>query len=1082
LENTNVIELAADRALLRARLNSQIEALARELFGPPKSRRDRFTLRFPGAIDVVIAGPKRGAWWSHHENRGGGGLEMVQFGHGLDWREAEQWAASWAGIELSNRRGTRTTPKRPTPRLPRREDHDREARIAAAHAISGEVEPIAGTLGEQQYLIGTRGIPAPAEGWPDAIGYHAGERALVCKVTDSRGWVVAVHCIYLDAEGHNAIAEGGRKKKITRGHLRGGVVRLPGRDLTGPLLIAEGLETALSAWAATGYATIVTLSGLSRLPSLPPGRPIIILRDDDKPGSPADRAFRKALDRWDSQQPRPAVEIALPWPDRRADKSDFNDVLRAEGLDAVRRPIEAAWLRLQHLAEAPPPFALPAAGLDAAEAAIARALTRFREREAGNPAVLLRAPPAAGKTHAIGDHLALTIPFDRAAGNPHRVILAVPAHGLGGQIRERWAAGLTLATYRGRDGLCDDPEAVRLGLDAGADIKTQVCGDLKGGPRCLFRESCEYWAQEDEAKTADVLIVAHNFLFEELPAAVRANVGSVIVEEDFTAHGPGTVEIDLAELDDPDRLDAFPVLSKGGRGETRTAELAKLYRKIRAAIEQAPKGGEALAKALAENGLDPTALTRAKRLTWRREITGMFPGMPLADRQAVAEAARGINPLLPRFSILLDALADLAKNVIIPDFEASPEFEFSALPEPPAPAISVELGAVVVHRLRKMAAWLEKLPLLIASASARPELVARFRPDVEIFEAPPIAAPHQTVRQHLGAFGKSGITEAKLGDLVARARLAVASGKRALVIGHKEHDAHFEELAGVSILHHGAVAGDDAFRHVDSLFIIGGPFPRPRDVARQASAETGRLIATARPERTRCTALLADGRGVQFDRMGYADPDAHAVHAGIYDAAILQAIGRGRGLRRTAGNPLEIHVFSNVPLPLPVTSIERYRPFSRLDRMAADGVIYCNSGDMARRRPDLFRSPDAARQARRRWGGADMMRARVRQLLRDCPELVAVTWQPAGQGYRPRMTVCRRDCLDAERADAERHFGELVTWRVQPPLTARGNLEKTVTGPEIQTLVDRLSHSFDREMWPPPPITAPSALGPPPDA
>jgi hypothetical protein len=45
------------------------------------------------------------------------------------------------------------------------------------------------------------------------------------------------------------------------------------------------------------------------------------------------------------------------------------------------------------------------------------------------------------------------------------------------------------------------------------------------------------------------------------------------------------------------------------------------------------------AAALIENGLDPAALARANRLTWGRKVAGMFPGMPLAERQAVAEAA-----------------------------------------------------------------------------------------------------------------------------------------------------------------------------------------------------------------------------------------------------------------------------------------------------------------------------------------------------------------------------------------------------------------------------------------------------------
>jgi hypothetical protein len=62
----------------------------------------------------------------------------------------------------------------------------------------------------------------------------------------------------------------------------------------------------------------------------------------------------------------------------------------------------------------------------------------------------------------------------------------------------------------------------------------------------------------------------------------------MIVEEDFTAHGLGTIEIDLAELD-PDALDAFPVLSKGRRDDERDDELVELYGKMRAAVAEGPR-------------------------------------------------------------------------------------------------------------------------------------------------------------------------------------------------------------------------------------------------------------------------------------------------------------------------------------------------------------------------------------------------------------------------------------------------------------------------------------------------------------
>ena len=71
---------------------------------------------------------------------------------------------------------------------------------------------------------------------------------------------------------------------------RGG--RLPG-SVAGPLLLAEGPETGLSGWRATGYQTFIVLGGLARFKP-PAGRVVIALGDDDLPASPA----AKALAAW----------------------------------------------------------------------------------------------------------------------------------------------------------------------------------------------------------------------------------------------------------------------------------------------------------------------------------------------------------------------------------------------------------------------------------------------------------------------------------------------------------------------------------------------------------------------------------------------------------------------------------------------------------------------------------------------------------------------------------------------------------------------------------------------------------------
>ena len=181
-------------------------------------------------------------------------------------------------------------------------------------------------------------------------------------------------------------------------------------------------------------------------------------------------------------------------------------------------------------------------------------------------------------------------------------------------------------------------------------------------------------------------------------------------------------------------------------------------------------------------------------------------------------------------------------------------------------------------------------------------------------------------------------------------------GRKVLVITHLEQEHAFTGIPSVRTLHHGNLVGDDDFGDVDLIISIGDRSRRPDEIARLASAEAGRLIKPARPTATSCRALMADGSGVEFERLAYADPTMQAVHASIYDQSFLQgALGRGRGLRRTAEDPLEIRVFGNVPLPVPLTSLTRWHRPSRIEKMLLAGVVPLTAIGMSRFFPDLFR-------------------------------------------------------------------------------------------------------------------------------
>jgi hypothetical protein len=132
----------------------------------------------------------------------------------------------------------------------------------------------------------------------------------------------------------------GEKIKRSRGAFRDAraVVRMPG-PVDGPLLLAEGAETALSVWSATQHETWAAIGGISNFRP-PTGRRVVVCRDDDAAQSPADKALTRTLAAWRTAGIHAVV--ASPWPVRRGDRSDFNDVLQDGGVVAVRARIAAA--------------------------------------------------------------------------------------------------------------------------------------------------------------------------------------------------------------------------------------------------------------------------------------------------------------------------------------------------------------------------------------------------------------------------------------------------------------------------------------------------------------------------------------------------------------------------------------------------------------------------------------------------------------------------------------------------------------------------------------------------------------------
>lgn len=288
----------------------QVASAAVARFGEPsRAHSTRTELRFgrKGSVAVCLSGPKAGGWYSHESGEGGYLVEGP------------------------------AAPRAPAPLRPRfRREPDRADALDAILAACADphgtaVEAYLSSRGiEPPYprciraCVGTPGVPQDDGGL-----FYAARFGMAALAQDGAGNALAVQVVALTAAGAKA------DLPVVKRTFRAGsdwnlvaAVRLPGR---GRLILAEGVETALSIWRATGRPVWCTLgtANLARI-NVWPRKGVTIARDGDAPGSDADRAVGRAI----AEQRARGVEVRVAAP---PPGSDWQDVHRRDGLDAVAR-------------------------------------------------------------------------------------------------------------------------------------------------------------------------------------------------------------------------------------------------------------------------------------------------------------------------------------------------------------------------------------------------------------------------------------------------------------------------------------------------------------------------------------------------------------------------------------------------------------------------------------------------------------------------------------------------------------------------------------------------------------------------
>jgi putative DNA primase/helicase len=672
-----------------------------------------------------------------------------------------------------------------------------------------------------------------------------------------------------------------------------------------------------------------------------------------------------------------------------------------------------------------------------------------------------------------------------------RVVIGVPRHDLADEQRGTFVRlGVTAMVWKGRNApdprpgepdrlMCLDPSAPFDAIEVERAVETTSCKVTRDGVTaiCPFYHQCGYQAQKHPLRRAEVVITAHDTLFHLAPRELGA-VGLLVLDEGFWAAGlRGTDGKALLTLDGL-RPHLGTVLCWNARDQEdwgATGDLYAVREKLWKVLATAPNGPLSVA-ALRVAGLTPRICRDAAGYEHRRlRNPGLLPGMDPAERR------RRIAAVLPEegepwappgraaamWMLIAEALED--------DHDVAGAVLCDSM---------TENGTVRSLRLTWRAAlrksWGGGGPVLHLDATLRSELVTPFLPDITFAEPLMAREPHVRVRQVLGApTSAKALTPddsaperdrmaavprrremAALVALRARAlRGQARSGKDLLVIGQK---AAIDALRAMGLpvnaeaVHFNALSGMDRWREVAGLMVLGRTLPAPKTVEGLAAALTNRRPLACRGgvawwfEREERRIALADGGVRTVAGEAHADPIAEAIRWSICEGELIQALGRGRGVNRTAETPLEIDLLTDVVLPVAVHEVlawDDVRP-SRHDIMAAAGVELDNAADMARCFPDLWDSPDAVRQQKAR----SVTFCYYRDLLnsKTSHSSSVVTYRPAGAGQKDRqarfdlvLIPDPRRWLD-QRLGTLAHFemlgGERVSVPAHPVAEARARL------------------------------------------
>jgi putative DNA primase/helicase len=583
-------------------------------------------------------------------------------------------------------------------------------------------------------------------------------------------------------------------------------------------------------------------------------------------------------------------------------------------------------------------------------------------------------PTGVGKTRITIEELA---EWAREMGTIGILIYMVPTHRLGEDIVTLFAKhGLSAKVYRGRNAIdpdtldpalkpkdpqqkrmCLNLEQVELAYEAGLDVATSCCRrKAKKGQqerRCKFYDVCGY-QQQLRGETPDVWITAHEMLFHE-QKALGDDVAAVIVDEGFWQDGVRIAKhgVPLSEMEN--------VLAEQGDGH---AELKTLRsRLVNALRRQSDLGGverQHLMSLDIHTNVSTEDCTRAISLEYKMaERMDMHPGMSAQDLKRLTSKVPELRRAR-QMAAIWGAVRDLLERT---DVEVSGHL---VLDKKDGERIVLHRGVAPICKQ-----W--KKPTLILDATLPgDEILQVFYPQVRRVADIKVAMPHVYIRQVLQApiSAKRLIKTEKDGNRKAIRRYILqrwleTGRQKTLVVCQQKYEEWLLEAEhrlpdNIAVEHFNNIEGLDRYKDVRLLILVGRTVAKPEDVETVAGALTGVQAAKsgnktmAWYERVERGILRADGTGIAVKCDQHPDPTAEAVRWQICEAQLIQAIGRGRGVNRTPETPLDVHIVSDVVLPLAVNEVSYWKPPNEVVEMLVEGIGLTSPGDMVKIWPKVW--------------------------------------------------------------------------------------------------------------------------------